>query len=109
MRLVLGLVVLACLWAYRLGRAVVAGLGLAAWLGTGWAVTIAVLSVALRLHWVLRVAAFLTLLLVWHWPWWVALPLAAPRLFLLLPGWIQTLTARRRHPRPLWPAPATGR
>lgn len=97
---------MAVLWAFRLTRAVVALVGLAAWLGDAWAVLIVVLAAAARLHWVLRVAALLTLLLLWRWPWWAALLLAAPRLVLLLPGLINMAFARLRHPRPSWPAPA---
>ncbi|HTW75020.1 MAG TPA: hypothetical protein VMD56_08910 [Steroidobacteraceae bacterium] len=105
MRLTSGLLALALLWAYRLARAAVALVGLAAWLGDGWAALIVALAAAARLHWVLRVAAGLTLLLLWRWPWWVALPLAVPRLPLVLPGLINTGLARVRHPRPRWPAP----
>jgi hypothetical protein len=105
MQLARGILVLAALWAYRLARAVVALLGLSLWLGAGWAVAIGVLVAAGRLHWVIRVAAGLTLLLAWHWPWWAAFPLAAPRVLLLLPGLIHLIHARLRHPRPLWPAP----
>jgi hypothetical protein len=103
MPLVRGILALAALWAYRLARAIVAFLGLASWLGSAWALAILVLAVAFRLHWVLRAAAFLALLLLWHWPWWVALPLAMPRAVLMLPGLISTAVARRRHPRPVWP------
>lgn len=104
MQLAGGLFALAALWAFRLARAAVALMGLAAWLGDLWAALIIALAAAARLHWVLRVAAFLTLLLLWRWPWWAALLLAVPRLLLVLPGLINTALARVRHPRPHWPA-----
>jgi len=106
MQIARGILVLAALWTFRLARAVAAFLGLSAWLGAAWALAILMFVVALRLHWVLRAAAGLTLLLLWHWPWWAALLIAAPRALLVLPGLITTALARLRHPRPRWPAPA---
>ncbi len=100
-----GILALALLWSFRLARAAVALVGLAAWLGDAWAVLIVALAAAARLHWVLRLAAFLTLLLLWRWPWWAALLLAVPRLLLVLPGLINTAVARVRHPRPRWQGP----
>jgi hypothetical protein len=52
----------------------------------------------------LRIVAFLGALGPWHWPWFAAALLVAPRLPLLLPGLLSTLLASWRHPRPSWPA-----
>lgn len=104
MQLAWGFLAVAVLWALRVSRAAVAFVGMAACLGVPWALLIVALAAAARLHWVIRVAAFLTLLLLWRWPWWAALLLAAPRLLLVLPGLINTALARLRHPRPRWPA-----
>ncbi len=54
------------------------------------------------LNGLVRVAALAGAVLLWHWPVFAALVLAAPRLFLMLPGAIATWLARWRHPRPLW-------
>jgi hypothetical protein len=51
---------------------------------------------------VLQIGIFLGALLVWHWPVVLALFLAAPRAFLVLPGLIATFLANRRHPRARW-------
>ena len=104
MQLAWGSLALAVLWSFRLARAAVALVGLAAWLGDPWALLIIGLAAAARLHWVLRVAAFLTLALLWRWPWWLALLLTVPRLLLVLPGLVNAVVARLRHPRPRWPA-----
>jgi disulfide bond formation protein DsbB len=101
-----GFVVLLLCWLYRLARCVVAGLGLAALIGPIPAAVAVLLCAALRLQWGLRILAALALWHLWHWPLWVAVPAAAPRLVLMLPGLITIGLARLRHPRPRWPAPA---
>ncbi|HEX4051261.1 MAG TPA: hypothetical protein VHY19_10315 [Steroidobacteraceae bacterium] len=101
-----GLSVLVLCWLYRLGRCVVAGLGLAALIGPALAAGAVLLCAGLRLQWGLRILAAFALWRLWHWPVWVAVPAAAPRLLLMLPGLITTWLARLRHPRPRWPAPA---
>ena len=91
---------------YRLGRCAVALLGLAVLVGNAWAALLIVLAAAAACNWILRAAAFLALVRLWHWPWPLAVVVAAPRLVLVLPGRVTTLLARFRHPRPLWAAPA---
>lgn len=100
-----GLLVLLCLWLYRVARCVLAGLGLAA-LISPWLAGAAVLAcAALKLQWPLRLLAAFALWHLWRWPLWVALLVVVPRLWLLLPGLVTTWMARLRHPRPIWPAP----
>lgn len=106
MQLVRGILALAALWTYRLARAGVALWGLATWLGWAGGIALLLLAAALRMHWLVRAAAFAALLLLWHWPWWAALPLTLPRLLLWLPGLINTALARLRHPRSVWAAPS---
>jgi hypothetical protein len=99
-----GLLVLLCLWVYRMTRCVLAGLGLAALLGPLAAATLVLACAALRFQWPLRLLAAYALWHRWHWPLWAALLVAVPRLWLLLPGLITVALARLRHPRPTWPA-----
>jgi len=101
-----GIAVWLALAAYRLGRAVVALLGLAALVGDTWAALLLVLMAAAGCNALLQVVAFAALLRLWHWPWPLAAVAVAPRLLLVLPGLITTRLARWRHPRPLWTAPA---
>jgi len=80
------------------------------WMDVGpvWAVA-ALAALLLRLSLPIRAGVFLGAINLLHWPWLVALILAAPRLFTILPGLLATQIARRRHPRPLWPSPAEAR
>jgi hypothetical protein len=82
--------------------ACVAGLGLG--VNIGGAVLIAATIAWLRQIWLLQIAAFLGALLVWRWPFLLALLLAAPRALLVLPGLVSTYLANRRHPRTPWPS-----
>ena len=78
--------------------------GLALTRAFGWpaALGLLVVSAYLRIAWPLQLAVLLGLGLVWHWPWLLALLVAAPRLLTLLPGLIAWGIARRRHPPPAW-------
>ena len=87
---------------FRLARCGIALMGLAQLLGAVWASLLVLIVVLAGFNWVLRVAAFVTVLHRWHWPWPVAVLFAAPRLVLVLPGLATTLLARLRHPRPRW-------
>jgi hypothetical protein len=87
----------------RLGRFAIALYGLGYEFGVPWAVIAAVALLALRLDLVIRVGAFLTMVALWRWPWIGALALAAPRLFLVLPGLVAAVLAHLRHPQPRWP------
>jgi hypothetical protein len=87
---------------YRLGRVAVAALGLAHWIGTGWALLVVVIITAAGWTALLQLAAVITLGLVWHWPLWAAVICAAPRLLLILPGLFTTWRATWRHPRARW-------
>jgi len=100
-----GIVALLLLWAYRLGRCALALLALAHAFGSSWAILLVLVLLVVRLTWGIRLAAMAGLMLLWHWPWWVALPVAAPRLLLVLPGLSRWGLARLRHPRPRWSAP----
>ncbi len=99
-----GAIVLLLLWAYRLARCVIAGLGLAWLVGDLFAALLVLACAAFDLQWPLRLLAAAALWHHWHWPWWAALPAAAPRLLLVLPGLITAGLARLRHPRPQWVA-----
>jgi hypothetical protein len=102
-----GLTVLLALWTYRLARCALAWLLLDRWLGPAGATLLIALLLWWRLTWIQRLAACIGLIMLWHWPWWLAPFAAAPRLLLVLPGFITAQLARVRHPRPLWPAPFT--
>jgi hypothetical protein len=78
--------------------------GLAYWLGIGWALVLAFLLLWLRLFRLLQITILLGGMGVWHLPIVLALFLAAPRLFLMLPGVVSTYLAARRHPRQRWSA-----
>lgn len=88
--------------ALTLLRLWVGVLGLAKFIGLGWAIALAL--VLLLAGWlpVLQIAVFFGALMVWHWPVLLALLLAAPRLILVLPGLVSTFLAARRHPRARW-------
>jgi hypothetical protein len=101
--------VAALLLIYRLGRCVVAGFGVAHWIGTGWAVLVVLIVAAAGWTVLLQLAAVLALVLLWHWPPWAAILCAAPRLLLILPGLFTTWRATWRHPRARWsPTPSAG-
>lgn len=76
-------------------------------LGLPAALAILAVSALLRLAWPLQLSVLLGAWLLWHWPWPLALLLAAPRLLLVLPGLIAWWLARHRRPPALW-APYTG-
>jgi hypothetical protein len=76
-------------------------------LGLPAALAIVALAALLRLAWPLQLAVMLGAWLLWHWPWPLALLLAAPRLLLILPGLIAWWLARHRHPPAVW-APYRG-
>jgi hypothetical protein len=102
MRVLLRILGLAALAAFALMRVWIGILALAQLVGLPWAIGLVV--VLLLSGWMLplRIAVFFGALWVWHWPALVALIVAAPRLFLMLPGLISTFLASRRHPRPRW-------
>jgi hypothetical protein len=77
-------------------------LGFAWALGIPWALPIAAAALWLRLFRLLQLTVFLAAIALWHLPVWLALLLAVPRAFLMLPGWVSTYLASRRHPRPRW-------
>jgi hypothetical protein len=101
-RRALGVPVLLIPAAFRLARFAVAIWGAAALLGVGWALVLAALVAAARLNWAVRIMALVTAVWLWRWPPVAALLFAVPRLLLLVPGLAAMLTARIRHPRPLW-------
>ena len=78
--------------------------GLSLILGSGAAVLVAALLLRLGGYWVLWAAALAGAVKSWQLPWLLALPLAAPRAFLVLPGVVSTFLANRRHPRARWSA-----
>jgi hypothetical protein len=94
--LVLGLAACTLLRLYVAVQALALGLGLV------WAVLAVVALLLSGWLWALRLAVLAGALLLWHWSLLPALLLAAPRLFLMLPGLISTFLASRRHPRPRW-------
>jgi hypothetical protein len=102
MNVLVRIVGLAALAAFMLLRAWLGVLALAQLVGLGWAVVLAVALLLSGFMLPLRIAVFFGALALWHWPLLVALIVAAPRLFLMLPGLISTFLASRRHPRPRW-------
>jgi hypothetical protein len=102
------LLVRAVLWLCLSGLAAtrfwasVAGLGLCLGLSGDTAVLLAALLLRAGGYWVLWIAALVGAAISWHLPWMLALPLATPRAFLMLPGVISTALANRRHPRMRW-------
>jgi len=93
-----------CLILFLVARAAAALLGLVQAIGPIWGVAAAVTLLWLRCLRALQITIFLGALTVWHWPALLALFLAAPRAFLVLPGLIATFLANRRHPRARWPS-----
>jgi hypothetical protein len=93
------LMALAAVTAVRLWLAV---LGLAQFIGVGWAIAFALGLLLWGFLLPLQIAVFFGALWVWHWPLLLASVVAAPRLVLMLPGLISTFLAARRHPRPRW-------
>lgn len=87
--------VLGCRGLAALFGPVGAVLGVLLWLLAGW-----------RLP--LKFGAFWGALALWHWPWFPALVLGAPRELLMIPGLVSRLIARLRHPPPVWRGVPTG-
>jgi len=77
-------------------------LGLATGVGMVWALCITAALLWLRLFRLLQLSVFLGAMAIWHLPILIALVLAVPRAFLMLPGLVSTYLASRRHPRPRW-------
>jgi hypothetical protein len=102
LKILLRIGLLAGLMAVTLLRLWVSVLGLAQFIGLGWAIALALALLLAGWLPVLQIAVFFGALLVWHWPVLLALVLAAPRLILVLPGLISTFLAARRHPRARW-------
>jgi hypothetical protein len=76
--------------------------GLTAGVGIVWALGIAAALLWLRLFRLLQLGVFVGAVAIWHLPILIALVLAVPRAFLMLPGLLSTYLASRRHPRPRW-------
>jgi hypothetical protein len=98
----LAIAAFAGLAVFRLGRFALGALGLWVVLGPPWAVLGVAALLVCRISAPIRIGAFLGATSLLGWPWVIALVLAAPRLWLVLPGLIATLLGRLRHPRPLW-------
>jgi hypothetical protein len=96
------IVALAALAAFFGARAWACLLGVAHFVGWGWAPILVALLLWLRLVVVLQIAIFFGAVMAWHLPVLVALWLAVPRLFLVLPGLVSTFLASHRHPRARW-------
>jgi len=89
---------------FRIGRAALGAAGLWVDLGPVWAVAGVAALLLFRVSWPLRAGALLGAVSLLGWPWIAAVALAAPRLFLVLPGLLSTALAQWRHPRPVWRA-----
>jgi hypothetical protein len=72
--------------------------------GLAWALGLVAALLWLRFTALLQLGVLVGAMAVWRWPIVVALFLAAPRIFLVLPGLISTFLASRRHPRARWQA-----
>jgi hypothetical protein len=102
MKSVLAIIAVAALYAIRLARLVIGIIGLHHEFGIACAILGAACLLLFRFTWFIRLGAFLALVGLWRWPWFVALMFAAPRVVLMIPGLLSTAVAKRRHPRPLW-------
>jgi hypothetical protein len=91
------LTVVAAIWLWAAVSALQTGLG--SWWGGP---LVAALLLASRSFPALQLAALIGAIWIWHLPVLLALILAVPRAFLVLPGMISTFLARRRHPRRRW-------
>jgi hypothetical protein len=78
----------------------VAGVGLMT--GSDIAVLVALLLLIAPKRRIMQFAALGGALAVWRLPLVIALPLAMPRVILILPGLVSTWLANRRHPRARW-------
>jgi hypothetical protein len=83
-------------------------MGLVALLGPGGAVAGVLLWLLLGWRLPLKFGAFWGALTLWHWPWFPALMIGAPRELLMVPGLVSRLIARLRHPPPVWRGVPTG-
>jgi hypothetical protein len=102
MQILMRSVFLVALAAVTVVRLWIAVLGLALFIGVGWAIAVALGLLLWGFLLPLQIAVFFSALLVWHWPLLLAFVVAAPRLVLMLPGLISSFLAARRHPRPRW-------
>jgi len=102
--MVLAVVALTAFAGWRLARAALGVAGL--WLDAGplWAVLAVVALALFRFSIPLRIGVLLGSISLLGWPWYLGLILAAPRLLLVLPGYVSALLAHIRHPRPNWPS-----
>ena len=60
--------------------------GIEAYAGAGWAVTAIIFSLLFRFTLPVTVGSFYGAMVVWNWPWYLALLFAAPGLALVAPG-----------------------
>ena len=60
--------------------------GIEAYAGAGWAVTAIILSLLFRFTLPVTIGSFYGAMVVWNWPWYLALLFAAPGLALIAPG-----------------------
>jgi hypothetical protein len=102
MRAAVRIVALAALSTWLLARGWACLLGMEHFVGWSWAPILIALMLWLRLVVLLQIAILLGAVMGWHLPVIVALPLAMPRLFLMLPGLVSTFLANHRHPRVRW-------
>ena len=96
---------LGCLLAlagFMIMQLVLGCMGLAALLGPGGAGLSLLLWLLLGWRLPLKFGAFWAALTLWHWPWFPALMIGAPRELLMVPGLVSRLIARLRHPPPVW-------
>ena len=91
------LAAVAAIWLWAAISALQTGLG--SWCG---AVLVTAILLASGSFPALQLAALIGAIWIWHLPVLLALILAVPRAFLVLPGLISTYLARRRHPRLRW-------
>lgn len=103
-RMVLAMAALIAFAVFRLGRAALGAVALWVDVGPAWAVLAVTVLVLFRFSTPLRIGVVLGSVSLLGWPWYVGVLLAAPRLPLMLPGYLSAQLARIRHPRPLWPS-----
>ena len=93
---------LLALAGFAIMQLVLGCMGLARLLGPGGAVAGVLLWLLLGWRLPLKFGAFWAALTLWHWPWFPALMIGAPRELLMVPGLVSRLIARLRHPPPVW-------
>src|SRR6056297_4133960 len=77
-------------------------IGIAYWLGTGWAIGSVVLALWLRIMLPLTVGTYIAMVHVLDFAWWVGILAAAPGLVIILTAMFSDLISRASHSLEFW-------